>query len=46
MSAEINHAYEVVMAYINGYEYAFDEESIKKRTQTPQEWWNEHFNGK
>jgi len=43
MSAQINKAYETILNYIDNYEYAFDEETIKKRTQTPQEWWNERF---
>ncbi len=43
MSAEINKAYETVMHYIENYNYAFDEETLKKNTQTPQEWWNERF---
>ena len=46
MSSQINEAYELIMTYIENYEYAFDEESIKKKTQTPQEWWEERFNGK
>ncbi len=46
MSADINKAYETIMDYIENYEYDFSEESIKKKTQTPQEWWNERFNGK
>ena len=46
MSAAINHAYEIVMEYIGEYEYDFSEEALKKRTQTPQEWWSERFNGK
>ncbi len=44
MSTQINNAYETIMHYIEEYEYSFDEESIKKRTQTPQEWWDERFN--
>ena len=46
MSADINQAYETVMHYIDNYEYDFTEESLKKKTQTPQEWWNERFNTK
>ncbi len=46
MSAKINEAYKVVMDYIDDYEYNFDEENVKKKTQTPQEWWYERFNGK
>ena len=43
MSAKINRAYEIVMEYCTDYEYPFDEESIKKATQTPQQWWDERF---
>lgn len=46
MSADINKAYEIVLSYIEDYEYDFDENSLKKKTQTPQEWWNERFNTK
>ncbi len=46
MSASINHAYETIMNYIESYEYDFDEVTIKKKTQTPQEWWEERFNSK
>ena len=46
MSADINEAYEIVMNYIENYEYDFDEATLKKKTQTPQEWWSERFNTK
>ncbi len=46
MSADINRAYEIIMDYIENYEYDLSEDTIKKKTQTPQEWWNERFNGK
>ncbi len=46
MSAEINKAYKTIMDYINDYEYSFEEEFIKKKTQTPDEWWRERFNAK
>lgn len=44
MSMKINEAYETILAYCNNYEYPFDEESIKKSTYTPQEWWRDKFN--
>ena len=44
MSAKINQAYKIILDYINNYEYEFDEDSLKKRTQTPQEWLNNKFN--
>jgi len=46
MSAKINAAYEIVMQYCNNYEYAFDEESIKKSTYSPSEWWHDKFGGR
>lgn len=46
MSMQINEAYEVVMLYCENFEFPFDEEHIKKVTQTPEEWWHERFSGK
>ncbi len=46
MSTKINKAYKIIMEYINNYEYSFEEEYIKKKTQSPQEWWEERFNNK
>ncbi len=46
MSADINKAYETIMAYIQEYEYDLNEEALKKKAQTPQEWWEERFNAK
>ena len=43
MSMQINEAYEVIMDYCHSYEYAFDEESIKKTSFSPSEWWNDKF---
>ena len=43
MSMQINEAYEIIMDYCNSYEYSFDENSIKKATYTPQEWWHDKF---
>lgn len=43
MSAQINQAYETVMSYCDTFRYPFDEESLKKTTQNPHEWWHEHF---
>ena len=43
MSMQINEAYETIMLYCENFEYPFDEESIKKATYTPQEWWNDKF---
>lgn len=44
MSMQINEAYEVIMHYCEHFEFPFDEEHIKKITQTPEEWWHERFN--
>lgn len=46
MSTQINEAYEIIMDYCNSYEYSFDEQSIKKKTYTPQEWWHDKFGGR
>jgi len=43
MSMQINEAYEVIMEYCNTYEYSFEEESIKKSSYTPAQWWNDKF---
>jgi curved DNA-binding protein CbpA len=43
MSMQINEAYKTIMDYCNNYEYPFDEESVKKSTYTPDEWWNNKF---
>ncbi len=44
MSTLINEAYRTIMQYVKDYEYDFDEETLKKKTQSPQEWWDERFN--
>ncbi len=43
MSMQINEAYQIILDYCTSYEYPLDEESIKKSTYTPQEWWNNKF---
>ena len=43
ISSQINKAYEIIMDYIQEYEYSLDEENIRKKTQTPQEWWDDRF---
>ncbi|MEA1920657.1 MAG: J domain-containing protein [Campylobacterota bacterium] len=43
MSAQINEAYETVQNYCSEYQYPFDEESIKRATQSPHEWWKDRF---
>jgi len=45
MSMDINEAYTTILEYCNSYEYPFDEESIKKSTYSPAEWWNDKFGG-
>jgi len=46
MSMLINEAYEIIMDYCNSYTYPFDEESIKKNSYTPSEWWHDKFGGR
>lgn len=46
MSMQINEAYTIILDYCSSYEYPFDEESIKKASYTPAEWWNEKFGGR
>jgi DnaJ-class molecular chaperone len=46
MSAKINHAYSVILDYCNNYEYRFDEEFLKEKTVSPQEWWQQKFGGR
>jgi DnaJ-class molecular chaperone len=43
MSAQINEAYEIIVEYCKNYEYSFEEESVKKTTYSPSEWWNDKF---
>ena len=46
MSMQINEAYEVILTYCNSYEYSFDEESVKKTSYSPSEWWHDKFGGR
>jgi len=46
MSMQINDAYETIMQYCNNFEYPFDEESIKKATYSPEQWWKDKFGGR
>jgi DnaJ-class molecular chaperone len=46
MSSEIISAYKIILEYVKEYEYRFDEEYIKKRSVSPQEWWESHFGGR
>jgi len=43
MSAQINDAYKTILDYCNNFEYPFDEESVKKASYTPSEWWHDKF---
>jgi DnaJ-class molecular chaperone len=43
MSMQINEAYETILEYCNNFEYPFDEESIKKTTYSPDQWWHDKF---
>ncbi len=46
MSAQINEAYETVLKYTQEYEYSFDEDDLREKTFTPQEWWEKKFGTK
>jgi DnaJ-class molecular chaperone len=46
MSMQIYEAYEIILSYINSYEYSFDEEDIKKTSYSPAEWWHSKFGDK
>ena len=46
MSMQINEAYEIIMDYCNSFEYPFDEETIKKASYSPSEWWHDKFGGR
>ncbi len=46
MSARINEAYEIVLKYVQEYEYPFDEDHLRAKTFTPQEWWEQKFGTK
>jgi len=43
MSMQINEAYEIILKYCNEYEYSFYEDTIKKASYSPQEWWHDKF---
>jgi hypothetical protein len=46
MSTQINEAYAVILEYCSKYEYNFDENFLKEKTITPQEWWAKRFGGR
>ena len=46
MSTNIIEAYTIISEYIKNYEYKFDESSIKEKTISPHEWWNDRFGGR
>jgi DnaJ-class molecular chaperone len=46
MSARINDAYRILLEYVKQYEYRFDEEYLKEKYQSPQEWWVNKFGGR
>jgi len=46
MSTDIIEAYNIIMEYVKGYEYRFDETFIKEKTISPHEWWNDRFGGR
>ena len=46
MSTQINDAYAVLLEYCSKYEFNFDEEHLREKTLTPQEWWTKKFGGR
>jgi DnaJ-class molecular chaperone len=46
MSTQINEAYATILDYCSKYEYNFDENFLKEKTLTPQEWWAKRFGGR
>jgi curved DNA-binding protein CbpA len=43
ISMQINEAYQIILDYCNNYEYSFDEDSIKRKSYSPSEWWHDKF---
>ncbi|MFZ2889977.1 J domain-containing protein [Sulfuricurvum sp.] len=46
MSTQINDAYAVLLEYCSRYEFNFDEEHLREKNLTPQEWWTKKFGGR
>jgi hypothetical protein len=46
MSTKINEAYAILLEYCAKYEFNFDEDHLKEKTMTPQEWWTKKFGGR
>jgi len=46
MSAKINEAYRLLLDYVKHYEYRLDEDYLKEKTLSPQEWWEKKFGGR
>lgn len=46
MSTQINEAYALLLDYCAKYEFNFDEEHLREKTLTPQEWWTKKFGGR
>lgn len=46
MSTQINNAYTILLEYCAKYEFNFDEEHLREKTLTPQEWWTKKFGGR
>ena len=46
MSTQINEAYAIVLEYCSKYEFNFDEDHLREKTLTPQEWWTKKFGGR
>lgn len=46
MSTQINDAYATLLEYCAQYEFNLDEEHLREKTLTPQEWWTKKFGGR
>lgn len=46
MSTQINEAYAVLLEYCSKYEFNLDEEHLREKTLSPQEWWTKKFGGR
>ena len=46
MSSDIIEAYKIILAYVKEYEYRFDEDFLKEKYLSPQEWWEKKFGGR
>jgi len=43
MSAQINEAYKNILEYIKNFEFPFDEDNLREKSMSPEEWWHRKF---